>query len=627
MTMMVRRAAGTATILGLALIVIAAFVGSAATPARALSVETVPGNPTCAVGEFSVKDDPPSLAGFSNGAVSISYADEYTVASVTAADGYTIDAVIVKGGPNANVYTGGPYSNLVSPLNRGGQLPAISHVQVCYSGEGDTTTTTSPTTTSPTTTSPTTTTTSPGGHKKVEIDLSGECATNPDGSASYLLTVELEGEPGFSGWLRQDGNIRTPFALPDSGSLTVQLSGHSGNNAVWVLDTTEAIVGYDTVVLEDCSVPVASGATVNAQCDVNDGTAVYTVEVTVTGASGATGVVDVNGVTAGYELVDGSATVTVAGQAGTNTVTVTDDVAGAVHSEEVVLEDCGQTDVAPIGVEITPICKTSPGGTQVEVRVSLTGEPGAGGQVVVNGSAEPYTLDADGVDVVTVPATGPDLTVTVEDAEGAVLFGPTTMPAPDCQDQPEPPKDEPEPPKDEPEPPKDEPEPPTYQATGASAEGRCTAGETVSYAVTVTVSGEPGATGVVTASGTAVKYVIYDGGTAEVTVPAAVGTVDVTVVDDVAGLIHQGTVDIADCGQVEVLGSATGAGAGTSNAPDVAVLGAQIEQPAELPFTGPADGPLAAAGAILVAAGAVLLLATRSRTEDDADLMVGWNLR
>jgi hypothetical protein len=46
-----------------------------------------------------------------------------------------VSFVVVKGGPDANVYRyGGSMgdSGLVSPVNGGGQLPAISHVLVCY---------------------------------------------------------------------------------------------------------------------------------------------------------------------------------------------------------------------------------------------------------------------------------------------------------------------------------------------------------------------------------------------------------------------------------------------------------------------------------------------------------------
>jgi hypothetical protein len=46
-----------------------------------------------------------------------------------------VSFVVVKGGPDANVYVyGGSMgdSGLVSPLNPGGQVPAISHVLLCY---------------------------------------------------------------------------------------------------------------------------------------------------------------------------------------------------------------------------------------------------------------------------------------------------------------------------------------------------------------------------------------------------------------------------------------------------------------------------------------------------------------
>jgi hypothetical protein len=71
-------------------------------------------------------------------------------ANITATGGNTILAVVIKGGPAYNVYTansGNPAGNhvppalaapqgYISPLNGGGNVPAISHWFVCYEGEG-----------------------------------------------------------------------------------------------------------------------------------------------------------------------------------------------------------------------------------------------------------------------------------------------------------------------------------------------------------------------------------------------------------------------------------------------------------------------------------------------------------
>ena len=62
---------------------------------------------------------------------------------VTNGGTYVIDVVIVKGGPAYNVYPGTVTSNLRSPVNGGGSIPAISHWFLCYhAGDPATTTTT-----------------------------------------------------------------------------------------------------------------------------------------------------------------------------------------------------------------------------------------------------------------------------------------------------------------------------------------------------------------------------------------------------------------------------------------------------------------------------------------------------
>jgi hypothetical protein len=75
-------------------------------------------------------------AGTYNGGTYTITADQKTFA--WASSSVPVSFVVVKGGPDAYVYTYGPGgsmgdSGLVSPLNRGGQVPAISHVLLCYS--------------------------------------------------------------------------------------------------------------------------------------------------------------------------------------------------------------------------------------------------------------------------------------------------------------------------------------------------------------------------------------------------------------------------------------------------------------------------------------------------------------
>jgi hypothetical protein len=82
------------------------------------------------------------------GANSTSDSQEINVTALTS--GPVIDAVIVKGGNGYNQYSSA-VSNMIAPLNEGGNVPAISHWFLCYHGtETPTTTTTAPATTTTT---------------------------------------------------------------------------------------------------------------------------------------------------------------------------------------------------------------------------------------------------------------------------------------------------------------------------------------------------------------------------------------------------------------------------------------------------------------------------------------------
>jgi hypothetical protein len=96
----------------------------------------VPGNPTCPAGTSSLKIEPVeegtySADGFS---VTIEFAEDGTL-SFVASQG--VDQVIVKGGPNANVYAYDPEvtedAGLITPTNpNNGQPFGFSHVDFCY---------------------------------------------------------------------------------------------------------------------------------------------------------------------------------------------------------------------------------------------------------------------------------------------------------------------------------------------------------------------------------------------------------------------------------------------------------------------------------------------------------------
>lgn len=162
-------------------IVAAAMAGAAglfvALPASAQSNDgaVVLGNPTCAViappGAVwtQLKVEPPEDGVFSDGAVNVNVdvRDSADGQVVDWGSNIGVDAVIVKGGPNANVYvydaesTGD--SGLHAPVIPSGQFAGLSHVLFCYDVEAvpptPPPTTAPPPTTTPPTTSPTPTST------------------------------------------------------------------------------------------------------------------------------------------------------------------------------------------------------------------------------------------------------------------------------------------------------------------------------------------------------------------------------------------------------------------------------------------------------------------------------------
>ena len=440
-----RRTAGTATALGVVLVMITMFVGGAAIPAGALSVVTVDGNPKCTDGDISTKDDGPALGGFSRDGVTITYTDAYTVAGVTVPAGYEIDAVIVKGGPRANIYTDGPYRGLIAPSNNGGNQAAISHVEVCWSqGEEPTTTTTQPPTTTTkattttteapttTTTEPTTTTTKPQ-QKKFDVSFGSRCAVDKAGNAVYSIYVSISGPAGTTGSIKQDGGQVTEFTLVDERH-TVTLAAHQGANSVWVSDADGNPVGRHAVELEDCGLPVATSAVVTGSCVADAGAAQYSIAVNVVGEAGATGTVTVNGAVASYELPEGGVLDLVFdGSFGENHVYVADDVAGEIASGIVALDDCtpdkekdpkdpdpGQEPEpkpAATAVVATATCEADSGVATLEI--TITGDPNATGIVAIDGSEHSYSIDANGVSTITVPsAVGEHVIVVVDDNAG-----------------------------------------------------------------------------------------------------------------------------------------------------------------------------------------------------------------
>jgi hypothetical protein len=136
---------------------VAALAGSiglyAALPASATHVDPVEveGNAPCPAGLTELKVDPVTAGEHSDGTLDV------TITLHDTEDGQTfdwtsnigVDVVIVKGGPNSNVYTYDPESmgdsGLHAPENPSGDWAGLSHISFCY--DADTTTTTKPTTT------------------------------------------------------------------------------------------------------------------------------------------------------------------------------------------------------------------------------------------------------------------------------------------------------------------------------------------------------------------------------------------------------------------------------------------------------------------------------------------------
>jgi hypothetical protein len=94
------------------------------------------------IDNWSVAVDGPYQADFSDG-----HSNAITIANN---DGTTFDwsaapnrigAVIVKGGPNANIFNYDPQASsdtgLYSPVNNGGKVPEVSHVTFCWNPEGE----------------------------------------------------------------------------------------------------------------------------------------------------------------------------------------------------------------------------------------------------------------------------------------------------------------------------------------------------------------------------------------------------------------------------------------------------------------------------------------------------------
>lgn len=87
----------------------------------------------CPEGYLQVKFESPSPGTSSKSGITIVVSeDKKYVQSWTAAQNIVVHAIVVKGGPDCNVYDSDDELPFVSPRNRGGNIPEISHVMFCF---------------------------------------------------------------------------------------------------------------------------------------------------------------------------------------------------------------------------------------------------------------------------------------------------------------------------------------------------------------------------------------------------------------------------------------------------------------------------------------------------------------
>ena len=127
-------------------VLVAAGTVVAGAPATATDVPDVApvlvaGNPSCTDLGYAYGMKPPDAAGgtYDLGTGTVTYSTDGTY--VTWSSTFGVDAVIVKGGPNANAYVYDPPAEsfgdggLVSPDNASGGPAGLSHVEFCYDYE------------------------------------------------------------------------------------------------------------------------------------------------------------------------------------------------------------------------------------------------------------------------------------------------------------------------------------------------------------------------------------------------------------------------------------------------------------------------------------------------------------
>ena len=224
-----------------ALFVFLAVAGAAARTVSAASVAPIAheGNVTakdndCPSGDIVIVVDGGKASG-SGGGVTINVTYHADNSLDFSATGGVVDIAYVKGGDNYNEYKYNPAvtsdTNLVSPLNGGNQVPAVSHSVYCV--QPNETTTTTSTSSTQTTSSSSTTETSETSETTETSEVSETTSTQ---STETTETSEVSETTSTHATTTTDetggvgGETGTPGATPPS---TSTLGGSSGSSDGW----------------------------------------------------------------------------------------------------------------------------------------------------------------------------------------------------------------------------------------------------------------------------------------------------------------------------------------------------------------------------------------------------------
>jgi hypothetical protein len=214
-----------------ALFVFLAVAGASARAVRAASVTPIAheGNVTekdngCPSGDTVIVVDGGVASGSGAGVtIHVTYHDNNSLDF--SATGGVVDIAYVKGGPNFNEYDYNPAvtsdTNLVSPLNGGNQVPAVSHSVYCVQPNETTTSTTETSSSSSSTQTTSSSSTSETTETTETSDVSETTDTTQTTTSDGTSTTETGGVGGETG---------RPEVTPPS---TSTLTGSSGSSDGW----------------------------------------------------------------------------------------------------------------------------------------------------------------------------------------------------------------------------------------------------------------------------------------------------------------------------------------------------------------------------------------------------------